>query len=69
MAGLAVATLIGCHHGNSTIAGPATPVGITAMAATGKAVDSNGNPLNTSRAMPQIMLDVITAPNGGGGFP
>ncbi|HEX4002314.1 MAG TPA: hypothetical protein VHX36_06670 [Candidatus Acidoferrales bacterium] len=67
--GLVAAALIGCHHGDSAIAGPATPVGTTTMVATGKAIDSHGNPLNTSRAMPQIMLDVITAPNGGGGFP
>lgn len=69
VAGFAVAILIGCHHGNSTISGPATPAGTTTMTATGKALDSKGNPLNTSRAMPQVMLDVITAPNGGGGFP
>jgi sugar lactone lactonase YvrE len=69
IAGLAAAAFIGCHHGNSAITGPATPVGTTTMTATGKAVDSHGNPLNTSRAMPQIMLDVISAPNGGGGFP
>jgi hypothetical protein len=69
VAGLAAAVLIGCHHGNTTITGPATPVGTTTMTATGKALDSHGNPLNTSRAMPQIMLDVISAPNGGGGFP
>lgn len=68
-AGLGVATFIGCHHGNSGITGPATPVGTTAMIATGRALDSNGNSLNTSRAMPQILLDVIQQPNGGGGFP
>jgi sugar lactone lactonase YvrE len=68
-AGLAAAILVGCHHGNSGITGPATPVGTTTMIATGKALDSNGNSLNTSRAMPQITLDVIQQPNGGGGFP
>ena len=68
IAGLAAAVLMGCHHGNSGITGPATPVGTTTMIATGKALDSNGNSLNTSRAMPQIMLDVIQQPNGGG-FP
>jgi Abnormal spindle-like microcephaly-assoc'd, ASPM-SPD-2-Hydin len=68
-AGLAGAFLVGCHHGNGNITGPATPVGTTTMTATGKAVDSSGDSLNTSRAMPQITLDVITQPNGGGGFP
>lgn len=69
IAGMAAAVLIGCHHGNSSITGPATPVGTTTMIATGKALDSNGNSLNTSRAMPQVILDVIQQPNGGGGFP
>jgi len=69
IAGLGATLLIGCHHGNGNITGPATPVGTTTMTATGKAVDSNGNSLNTSRAMPQITLDVIAQPNGGGGFP
>lgn len=66
--GFAVATLMGCHHGNGSIIGPATSVGTTNMIAIGKAVDANGNSLNTSRAMPQITLDVIAQPNGGG-FP
>jgi len=38
------------------------------MIATGKAMDANGNSLNTSRSMPQITLDVI-AQSTGGGFP
>ncbi len=39
------------------------------MRVTGKALDANGNSLNTSRPMPQIMLDVVAQPTGGGGFP
>jgi len=69
IAGFTVAVLAGCHHGNSSIVGPATTPGTSAMIAQGNAVDSNGNSLNTSRPMPQIMLDVIAQPNGGGGFP
>jgi sugar lactone lactonase YvrE len=65
IAGLTAAVLMGCHHGNSAITGPATPVGTATMITTGKAVDSNGNSLNTSRPMPQIMLYVIAPPNGG----
>lgn len=57
--GTASALLIGCHHRNTTIVGPATPVGVYTMISTGKAVDFDGSPLNTSRAMPQIVLDVI----------
>jgi sugar lactone lactonase YvrE len=69
IAGLSAAFLVGCHHGNGAITGPATPVGTTTMIATGNAQDSSGHSLNTSRPMPQIMLDVVTQPNGGGGFP
>lgn len=69
MAGFAVAFLMGCHHSNGNIVGPATSIGTSTMIARGKAVDSNGNSLNTSRPMPQIMLDVVAPPNGGGGFP
>jgi hypothetical protein len=69
IAGFASAVLMGCHHGNKTIVGPATTVGTTTMIVTGKAVDANGNSLNTSRPMPQIMLDVVAQPTGGGGFP
>lgn len=68
IAGFAAAAFVGCHHGNGTIIGPATSVGTKVMIATGKAIDSNGNSLNTSRAMPQIMLDVAQ-PTSGGGFP
>jgi len=69
LAGFAAMILVGCHHGNSTIIGPATSVGTESMIVTGKPVDSNGNSLNTSRPMPQIMLDVVAQPTGGGGFP
>jgi Abnormal spindle-like microcephaly-assoc'd, ASPM-SPD-2-Hydin len=69
VAGFASVVLIGCHHGNSTIVGPATTVGTSTMIVTGKAVDANGNSLNTSRPMPQIVLDVVAQPTGGGGFP
>lgn len=69
IAGFAAAVFVGCHHGNSTIIGPATSVGTEVMIVTGKAVDSNGNSLNTSRPMPQISLDVVAQPTGGGGFP
>jgi sugar lactone lactonase YvrE len=69
IAGFAVAILMGCHHGNSNIIGPATTAGTTTMTVTGKALDANGNSLNTSRAMPQITLDVVAQPTGGGGFP
>ena len=68
IAGFAAAALMGCHHGNGSIIGPATTVGTTNMIATGKAMDANGNSLNTSRSMPQITLDVI-AQSTGGGFP
>ena len=57
---------MGCHHGNGSIIGPATTVGTTNMIATGKAMDANGNSLNTSRSMPQITLDVIAQSTGGG---
>ena len=69
LAGFTVAVLMGCHHGNGSIVGPATTVGTTTMIVTGKAVDANGNSLNTSRPMPEIMLDVVAQPTGGGGFP
>jgi sugar lactone lactonase YvrE len=69
MAGLAAVILMGCHHGNSTIVGPATTIGTATMTVSGKAVDSNGNSLNTSRPMPQITLDVVAQTTGGGGFP
>jgi sugar lactone lactonase YvrE len=69
IAGFAVAVLMGCHHGKSNIIGPATTVGTTTMTFTGKALDANGNSLNTSRPMPQITLDVVAQPTGGGGFP
>ncbi len=69
LAGFAAALLMGCHHGNSSIIGPATTVGTTTMITTGKAFASNGISLNTSRPMPQIMLDVVAQPTGGGGFP
>ena len=69
IAGFAVAALMGCHHGKGNIIGPATTVGTTTMTVTGKALDANGNSLNTSRPMPQIMLDVVAQPSGGGGFP
>jgi sugar lactone lactonase YvrE len=69
IAGFAVAILMGCHHGKGNIIGPATTVGTTTMTVTGAALDANGNSLNTSRPMPQIMLDVVAQPSGGGGFP
>lgn len=59
VAGIAATLFVGCHHRNTSIVGPATPVGVFTMVSTGKAIDSKGNPLNTSRAMPQILLDVI----------
>lgn len=52
---LAVAVLAGCHH-NAPVGG--TPTGETTMIIQGQALDANGNPLNTSRPMPQIILDV-----------
>jgi hypothetical protein len=58
-AGLVVAVLAGCHHNsNTTVVG--TPVGATTMVIQGQALDASGNPLNTSRPMPQIILDVET---------
>jgi sugar lactone lactonase YvrE len=69
IAGIAGAFLMGCHHGGSTIVGPATPLGTTMMIVTGKAVDSKGNSLNTSRPLPQITLDVVAHQQGGGGLP
>jgi sugar lactone lactonase YvrE len=69
IAGFAVAILMGCHHGKGNIIGPATTAGTTTMTVTGKALDANGNSLNTSRPMPQITLDVVAQPTGGGGFP
>ena len=69
IAGFATTVFMGCHHGNGGIIGPATSVGTNVMIVTGKAIDSNGNSLNTSRPMPQIMLDVVAQPTGGGGFP
>ncbi len=58
-AAFAGAVLVGCHSkGNGSIVG--TPIGPTTMVLQGQALDANGNPLNTSRAMPQIILDVET---------
>jgi hypothetical protein len=54
---VAAAALAGCHH-NAPVGG--TPVGTTTMIIQGQALDANGNPLNTSRPMPQIILDVVT---------
>ena len=53
------AVLVGCHRkGNGSIVG--TPTGETMMVIQGQALDANGNALNTSRPMPQIILDVTT---------
>jgi hypothetical protein len=58
-AAFASAVLAGCHHaGQTTVVG--TPVGATTMVLQGQALDSSGNPLNTSRPMPPIVLDVET---------
>ena len=58
-AALVGAVLAGCHHNsNTTVVG--TPVGATTMVIQGQALDASGNPLNTSRPMPQIILDVET---------
>jgi hypothetical protein len=57
--GLVAAALAGCHHNkNTSVVG--TPVGPTTMTIQGQALDASGNPLNTSRPMPQIILDVET---------
>jgi hypothetical protein len=58
-AALGGASLAGCHHSkNTTVVG--TPNGATTMVIQGQALDASGNPLSTSRPMPQIILDVET---------
>jgi hypothetical protein len=53
-----VTTLSGCHHGSSTTAS-GTPVGQTVMQIQGAAFDSHGNPLNATRGLPVISIDVV----------
>jgi hypothetical protein len=53
---VACAVLAGCHHAAAPVGG--TPTGQTTMVIQGQALDSTGTPLNTSRPMPQIILDV-----------
>jgi hypothetical protein len=58
-AAFAAAVLAGCHRkGITTVVG--TPPAETTMVIQGQALDANGNALNTSRPMPQIILDVTT---------
>lgn len=52
-----VATLSGCHHSSTSSSG--TPVGQTVMQIQGVAFDSQGNPLNATRNLPVITLDVV----------
>jgi hypothetical protein len=53
-----VATLSGCKHGGSaTVSG--TPLGQTIMQIQGAAFDSHGNPLNATRGLPVISIDVV----------
>jgi hypothetical protein len=57
-AAFAAAVLVGCHKkGPTTVVG--TPPGETTMVIQGQALDASGNALNTSRPMPQIILDVV----------
>jgi len=53
-----VATLSGCKHGGSTTAS-GTPIGQTVMQIQGAAFDSHGNPLNATRGLPVISIDVV----------
>ncbi len=55
--GIAV-TLSGCHHGSST-SSSGTPVGQTMIQIQGVAFDSQGNPLNATRGLPVITIDVV----------
>ena len=63
-AAFAGGVLAGCHHNGPTSIVP-TPVGETTMVIQGQALDANGSALNTSRPMPQIILDVIAGSSGG----
>jgi hypothetical protein len=51
-------TLSGCHHGSST-SSSGTPVGQTMIQIQGVAFDSQGNPLNATRDLPVITIDVV----------
>ena len=53
------ATLSGCHHSSTSSSG--TPVGQTMMQIQGVALDSHGNPLNATRGLPMIEVDVLAA--------
>ncbi len=55
--GIAV-TLSGCHHGSST-SPSGTPLGQTMIQIQGVAFDSQGNPLNATRDLPVITIDVV----------
>ncbi|MGA8368444.1 MAG: choice-of-anchor D domain-containing protein [Candidatus Acidiferrales bacterium] len=54
-----VATLSGCHHGSSSTTSSGTPLGQTVMQIQGAAFDSHGNPLNATRGLPVITIDVV----------
>ena len=53
-----MATLSGCKHGGSTTVS-GTPLGQTIMQIQGAAFDSHGNPLNATRGLPVISIDVV----------
>lgn len=53
-----VATLSGCKHGGSTTVS-GTPLGQAMMQIQGAAFDSHGNPLNATRGLPVISIDVV----------
>lgn len=58
--GLVVA-LSGCHHGSSSSTMSGTPLGQTNMQIQGVAFDSQGDPLNATRGLPMITIDVVAA--------
>ena len=54
------ATFSGCHH-SSGASSSGTPVGQTMMQIQGIALDSQGNPLNATRGLPVVTIEVVAA--------